>query len=75
MKLRPIISDDVKKGDKIAIIRKLSPSIVEIYTILRIMEYDSSLEVILQIKGNIYFNLDMYLNDESWVKEACIIEP
>ncbi|MDQ6477816.1 hypothetical protein [Dyadobacter sp. LHD-138] len=32
-------------------------------------------EIILKKKGNVYFNLGMYLQGTSWAKKVCIVNP
>lgn len=77
MRLKKVTKiNDVKKGSIILINRKLQPKEeIEIYKVQDIITSNDGLEVILQNKHNIFFNLNMYLQGISWVREACIVKP
>lgn len=63
---------DIKEGDTLIItgdILKNEPFKVEM---IKISDQDGT-EIIIDKKQNRYFNLDMYLKGESWVKEVKIV--
>lgn len=74
MRLRTVDNiNSIKQGDTLIITGgtlKNEPSRAQI---VKVSEKDGT-EIIFDKKQNRFFNLGMYLNSESWVKEVVIIE-
>lgn len=70
----PVISIlDLKKGDTILIVGKsYNDEVMEVEQI-KSTSYDG-IEVILNSKSNLYFNLNMYLDGKSWVNQCYRLE-
>ena len=61
---------ELKSGDLLLIAIDTG---VAAYTIKQILQLVGMREVILNRRKNTYFNLEMYLAGESWVKDARIV--
>lgn len=49
---------------------------IQLHKVLHVKVTDrDGTEIILRKKGNVYFNLSMYLDGKSWVKEAHKVTP
>lgn len=77
MKLRSInLITDIKDGDALLINGNFSEGDkIQLHKVqqVKVTEQDGT-EVILKKKGNIYFNLGMYLKGKSWVREVCKVD-
>jgi hypothetical protein len=77
MKLRSVNTlTDIKKGDKLIINGRFNEGdTIQLHKVLDVkVTTNDGTEIILRKKGNLYFNLGMYLRQGSWVNEVCIIE-
>jgi hypothetical protein len=67
--------DFIKKGDQLIIKGLVSGDLVtQLHKVVKVKVSDNDgTEIILKKKGNLYFNLGMYLEQKSWVREVYII--
>jgi hypothetical protein len=67
---------DIKKGDTLLIKGNFSDGdkiqLLKVATV-KVSDKDGT-EIILKKKGNVYFNLGMYLKGDSWVEEVSKVE-
>lgn len=73
MNLKSVLSlDDIKQGDDLIITGDVLKNKPVKAQIVKVSDIDG-VEVIFDRKNNKYFNLGMYLEGKSWVKEVKII--
>ena len=64
---------DIKEGDQLLVRGNFvfGGNCIQLHKVekVKVSENDGT-EIILQKKGNVYFNLGMYLKGDSWVKEV-----
>ena len=74
MRLRTVDNiNSIKQGDTLIITGDTLKNEPCKAQIVKVSEKDGT-EIIFDKKQNRFFNLGMYLNNESWVKEVVIIE-
>lgn len=73
MNLKPVLSlHDIKQGDNLIITGDVFHNTPMKAQMVKVSENDGT-EIIIDKKNNKYFNLGMYLEGKSWVKEVKII--
>lgn len=73
MKLKPIETiDDIKKGDTIIINSSRFKNEPFKVKAVKVSAIDGT-EIIIDRKMNQFFNVGLYLQGKSWVRECCIV--
>lgn len=73
MKLKKVTKiDDIKQGDTLILTGDYYKNEALKAQIVKVSESDGT-EIIIHKKENRFFNLGMYLEGKSWVKELCVI--
>lgn len=75
MKKTPVTKiDQIQAGDRLEIERRFEPFGIQEYTVKEVkITPKFGTEIMLEEKNNLYFNLEMFLQGESWVKYLYII--
>lgn len=63
--------DQIKVGDRILMCDS-EKTYCDIVDEIKVTDYDGT-EIIYDLENNYFFNLGMYLDGKSWVKEVCIV--
>lgn len=78
MKLKEVTTlVDINQGDLLLIDGRFDKGDrIQLHKVQRVkLSVKDDTEIILKKKGNVYFNLGMYLQGTSWVKKVCIVKP
>jgi len=63
----PVTWDNIGKGDLLLV---EGPDFVKMFTVRQVKHIDGDKEIILQIRGNIWFSLHGFLQKRSWIKDV-----